>query len=469
MSPGLTIRQNRSALVAYSALRYTHRTLVGSTVYVQPQASGETDTTVKMANDLLLASDSLASFLRELDDLDDHTTHASAASHSLDSPVSLSGAVLPPPETKQRAFTPAETHTSATARSKPRHGDRVKKLRTEIRSLYQQLRRLQHIPSRGAADSSWKRRAACERLARDQAEYDNAQLKQRLLEDSKLCHEVKRLLLKQRVQLPRSRAEATYSLVNDDTHMFGRLQADLSRRQHQLELSMQHRVREITQRNLLGEFRQDKWNIVARGRSLHVDVVESVLLPFNASMVNAIISQYTQSGSVQAAGDNVRLRCLPHNATLILTCVLVRSLGRRQSDLGRHDQRCGATGSLLWWETPEKPIHLASNPDRVRVGASVGIRVLLVEHRHKPVRHCPRERLVDHRSRRRGPGRSERRLLWQVALHPAAARWLEVGPERSARAEDRAPVPGVPCRPHHAHGQHCHGPQPAGNSCNSVT
>lgn len=147
---------------------------------------------------------------------------------------------------------------------------------------------------------------------------------------------MKRRLLKQQALLPRTRVKAAYSLVYDDAHMFGMLQADLSRRQHQLEISMQRRVREITQRNLLGEFRQDKWDIVARDRSLHVDVVESVLLPFNASMINAIICQYTQSGATQGAGDNVRSRFLPNNATLILTCVLMHCLGRRQSDLGRH-------------------------------------------------------------------------------------------------------------------------------------
>lgn len=114
-----------------------------------------------MTEDLLFTSDSLASFLREMDDLDDHTTYAPAFAHEcgreghgFNSPASLSGAVLPPTKVKRRTATPVEAHTAAALGAKPRHGDCVKKLRTQIRSLYQQLRGLQHDPSGGAAGRS---------------------------------------------------------------------------------------------------------------------------------------------------------------------------------------------------------------------------------------------------------------------------------------------------------------------------
>lgn len=250
---------------------------------------------------LLLAYDSLASFLRELDDSDDAfaspPVSSAGQSDSCDSPASLSDAVaLPRP--KRRKPKPA------TRRIKEKHSDRLKELRGEIQALYRQLKRLQLDPN---GNANWKQRAISQRLARDRAEYDNEYLKQRLAEGTKLREEVRRLLVKQQEMLPRRGITVQYSLVDDDSHAFGLLRANLSKRQHMMEITLQSRVRQITQQCLNDQFRQtdDQWNLVAHGKSLRLEVEETSLVPFNAAMVNAAICQYTQSGSIQVAGDDV--------------------------------------------------------------------------------------------------------------------------------------------------------------------
>lgn len=258
---------------------------------------------------LMMAYDSLASFLRELDDSDDAFASPSVSSagqsDSCDSPASLSDAVV---LAKPKRRKPKPTPEGPARSVKEKHTDRLKKLRNEIHVLYRQLKRLQLDPNGGGKGASWKQRAISQRLARDRAEYDNEYLKQRLVEGTKLREEVKRLMVKQQEMLPRRGLTVKYSLVDGDSHAFGLLRANLSKRQHLMELSLQSRVRQITQQCLSGHFRQadDQWDFVAHGNSLRMDVEETGLVPFNAAMVNAAICRYTQSGSIQVDGDNVR-------------------------------------------------------------------------------------------------------------------------------------------------------------------
>lgn len=257
---------------------------------------------------LLLAFDSLASFLRELDDSDDafasSTVSSEGFSDSCDSPASQS-TVVALPKPKRRKPKPV---TEAPARSiKPKHNDRLKALRNEIQILYRQLKRLQ-LDQKGGKGAGWKQRALSQRLARDRAEYDNEYLKQRLVEGTKLREEVRRLMAKQQEMLPKRGLKVQYSLVDEDSHAVGLLRANLTKRQHQMEISMPSRVCQITQQCLNGQSRhaEDQWDLVAHGKHLRLDMEETGLVPFNAAMVTTIICQYTQSGSIPVAGDNVR-------------------------------------------------------------------------------------------------------------------------------------------------------------------
>lgn len=188
-----------------------------------------------------------------------------------------------------------------------KHDERVKKLRSEIDELLTQLQPDLAASGLSSREANWKRRATCERYARDRAQFQNACLKQRLAQGWKLQHEVKRLLLKQQELMPKWLLRVQVSLGDDETHVFRLLKADLYKRQSQLELTIQSRLHEITQQSLSGSFIQmdDQWDVDKHDEGLRMDVQESALLPFEAAAVNSAIAQYTQSGSIQVAGDSV--------------------------------------------------------------------------------------------------------------------------------------------------------------------
>lgn len=176
----------------------------------------------------LLSNDSLASYLRELEDSDD----------TLALPLALIGGVGS--SSTSETFNPEPTGESlgreAHPASKPvawsakaRHNDRVKRIRSEIDTLYRQLVRVQResaIRSNSNVAGSrvnWKRRAEQERLTRDRAEYENGYMKDCLAECVKTRNELMRLMLKQQQLLPRKLIKIEDSLVDTDTHTFGLL------------------------------------------------------------------------------------------------------------------------------------------------------------------------------------------------------------------------------------------------------
>lgn len=259
----------------------------------------------------LLTKESLASYLQELDDLDDpFVLSLLACGPGGDSPLSVSGVAHPP---LGAVLKPAGSSSSAAfphRNTKAQHDGRVTKIRNEIHALYQQLLQAQRSSSDDADidTASWRRRALSERLARDRAEYENAYLKQRLAEEGKFGKEVKRLLLEQQQILQTKTPQIGSALAEDDAHVFGLLKASLDRRQSQLELSIENRLAEIVQLSFLRSDamdEDDRWDVVERGQGLRVTLEESVLVPFSPATMDAAICQHTQSGTVQVVSDNV--------------------------------------------------------------------------------------------------------------------------------------------------------------------
>lgn len=250
---------------------------------------------------LLLATDSLAS--QDLGDVAGPYAYSCGAQGSSEGlPSSLDGSIRLP----RRRTTKASATTT-------QHCERVRKLNNEIHALYHQLARLQHTPINASCTrANWKRRATGERLARDLAEYENESLKQRVADGVKLGRELRSLLLKQQELLLKKVIKIQYSLADDDTRVFGLLKADVCRRQHQLETSIQTRLGDITRQSFLERALppKDRWSVVVQGQGLRTDVEDCNLMPFNADQVNAAINKYTLSGSIQVDGDTVRLLLL---------------------------------------------------------------------------------------------------------------------------------------------------------------
>lgn len=260
----------------------------------------------------LLTKESLASYLRELDDLDDDPFGFSLLSCGPggDSPSSASDLAHPPLSAQLKpAKSSSTTAASPHRNTKAQHDGRVSKMRREIHALYQQLLQAQRSSS-DADTEGWRRRALSERLARDRAEYENAHLKQRLAGEEKFGKEVKRLLLEQQQILRSKTPHIRSSLAEDETHVFGLLKASLDRRQSHLEVSLENRLTEIMQLSFLRSDaldQDDKWDVVERGQGLRVKLEESVLVPFSPATLDAAICQHTQSGTVQVVSDNVSL------------------------------------------------------------------------------------------------------------------------------------------------------------------
>lgn len=256
----------------------------------------------------LLTKESLASYLQELDDMDDPFVFSLlSCGPGGDSPSSASDMAHPPLCAQLKAA--ASSSVSPHRNTKAQHDGRVNKIRNEIHALYQQLLHAQ-CSSSDADTASWRRRALSERLARDRAEYENAYLKQRLAEEEKIGKEVKRLLLEQQQILQTRTPQAGSALAEDDAHVFGLLKASLDRRQTQLEASIENRLAEIMQLSFLrsdATDEDDRWDVVERGQGLRVTLEESVLVPFSPATMDAAICQHTQSGTVQVVSDNVSL------------------------------------------------------------------------------------------------------------------------------------------------------------------
>lgn len=254
---------------------------------------------------LLLARESLASFLSELDDADGLFTPPVAPR---DTHSSLRDVIWP----KKMSAAKNSAKVGPTRNTKAHHECRVKKLREEIHVLFQELKRLQQEAAdsdKGRDSANWKRHATYERFMKGRAEYANAFLKHRLAENARFGEKVRKLLLKQQELQPREVVQVQFGLVDDDARVFGLLRADLLHRQHQLQASMPSRLNEITRQSLLirdASQLESNWDVTENEQSLHIDVEGFSLLPFSAALLSEAICQYTQSGTVQIDGDKVR-------------------------------------------------------------------------------------------------------------------------------------------------------------------
>lgn len=273
---------------------------------------------MEVQTSLLQAHDWLGSFLQEFSDLDEPLElHSSTSDSADDSCSSVSSVVRPlkaqrPKKPLARTCAkPANGDRAVAARHRRlKHNDRVKTLYNEIHAL---LVRLQPDPAH-TSKTDWKQRATSERHARDRAQLENALLKKRLADSVRFRDEVEKMLLKHQELMPRRFLAINYSVADDDTHVYGLLRSDLLKRQFQLEASLKERLDEIMVQSLKGCAVQanERWDVVTNSQGLRMDVEESVVMPVNASAINAAICKYTQRGSISVAGDSVSAPVIAH-------------------------------------------------------------------------------------------------------------------------------------------------------------